>query len=117
MQLRPKGWGWAAIGTYASFTINARSQIVSISPYALAPSPPPPAHARTGPFHDLSLSSPTTLTETQEEACPARVSSLRKKIPEVRVQVKVKLKEGGEDYFQDDITWDITSKHLPEPDA
>jgi len=41
VQLRPKGWGWAAIGTCASFTINARSQIVSISPYALAPSPRP----------------------------------------------------------------------------
>lgn len=38
-------------------------------------------------------------------------------LPEVRVHVKVKLAEGSEDYFEDDVEWDVTNTHLPEPEA
>jgi len=38
-------------------------------------------------------------------------------LPEVRVHVKVQLAEGSEDYFEDDIEWDVTDTHLPEPEA
>ena len=38
-------------------------------------------------------------------------------LPEVWVHVKVKLAEGSEDYFEDDIEWDVTNTHLPEPEA
>lgn len=38
-------------------------------------------------------------------------------LPEVRVHVKAKLAEGSEDYFEDDVEWDVTNTHLPEPEA
>ncbi len=79
VQLRPKGWGWAAIG----------------------------------PICDQNLPRP----EDQVASSASASSTQASRPPPVTVHIKVKLAEGSEDYFEDDVEWDVNSLHLPEPEA
>jgi len=139
VQLRPKGWGWAAIGTFCLYGKGLSLHSFLASPPSLPPSflpslpplvvTPPlphpsstviPTPTRTGPIHDMNLPKSAAFVEGKEgrgENGSSSSSSPTPPLPKVRVHVKVKLAEGSEDYFEDDIEWDVTNTHLPEPEA